>query len=126
MAGFAFDFQRPAVSATVADLVPASDRVRAFGLNYWAVNIGASLAPLIGGALAAISFVFLFSFDAISSPCYFVLIFFRLREPAQHLARSSQRSSPLAGFSDRRMLLLFVLSSFLTAQFFQAYSTLPW
>ena len=55
----------------------------------------------------------------------FVLIFFRLREPAKHLVSSGQRHSPFAGFSDRRMLLLFVLSSFLTAQFFQAYSTLP-
>jgi MFS family permease len=125
LAGFAFDFQRPAVMAMVADLVPVSDRVRAFGLNYWAVNIGASLAPLIGGALAAISFVFLFLFDALSSLCYFVLISFRLREPAQHLMSTGQRSSPFAGFTDRRMLLLFILSTFLTAQFFQAYSTLP-
>lgn len=124
LAGFAFDFQRPAVLATVADLVPASDRVRAFGLNYWAINIGASLAPLIGGALAAISFVFLFTFDAVSSLGYFLLILLRLREPAQHLS-TSQRPSPFAGFSDRRMLLLFILSCFLTAQFFQAYSTLP-
>jgi predicted MFS family arabinose efflux permease len=125
LAGFAFDFQRPAVSATVADLVPVSDRVRAFGLTYWAINIGASLAPLIGGVLAAISFFFLFTFDAVSSLCYFVLILFRLREPAQHLASTSQAHSPFAGFSDRRMLLLFLLSSFLTSQFFQAYSTLP-
>jgi predicted MFS family arabinose efflux permease len=125
MAGFAFDFQRPAVSATVADLVPVSDRVRAFGLNYWAVNIGASLAPLIGGALAAISFFFLFTFDALSSLCYFVLILFRLREPAKHLVSTGHRPSPFVAFSDRRMVLLFVLSSFLTAQFFQAYSTLP-
>ena len=124
MAGFAFDFQRPAVSATVADLVPASDRVRAFGLNYWAINIGASLAPLIGGALAAISFVCLFTCDAVSSLCYFMLIFWRLREPAQHLG-SGHRPSPFAGFSDRRLLLLFIRSCFLTAQFFQAYSTLP-
>jgi MFS family permease len=125
LAGFAFDFQRPAVSAAVADLVPVSDRVRAFGLNYWAINIGASLAPLIGGALAAISFFFLFMFDALSSLCYFVLILLRLREPARHLVSTGSRPSPLAAFSDRRMLLLFFLSSFLTAQFFQAYSTLP-
>jgi MFS family permease len=125
LAGFAFDFQRPAVSAAVADLVSVSDRIRAFGLNYWAINIGASLAPLIGGVLAAISFVFLFMFDALSSLCYFVLILLRLREPARHLVSSGSRPSPFAAFSDRRMLLLFLLSSFLTAQFFQAYSTLP-
>src|SRR5258708_21072375 len=69
-------------------------------------------------------FLFVFKFDAVSSFGYFLLIFFRLREPAQHLS-TSRRPSPFAGFSDPRMLLLFVLSSFLTAQFFQAYSTLP-
>jgi predicted MFS family arabinose efflux permease len=125
LAGFAFDFQRPAVFATVADLVPAQDRVRAFGLNYWAINIGASLAPLVGGVLAAVSFFFLFSCDAVSSLCYFALIFFRLREPARHLAIPGARRSPFAAFADRRMLVLFILSSFLTAQFFQSYSTLP-
>jgi predicted MFS family arabinose efflux permease len=125
LAGFAFDFQRPAVSAAVADLVPASDRVRAFGLNYWAINIGASLAPLIGGVLAAISFFFLFIFDALSSLGYLILILLRLREPARHLVSTGSRPSPFAAFSDRRMFLLFFLSSFLTAQFFQAYSTLP-
>jgi predicted MFS family arabinose efflux permease len=125
LAGFAFDFQRPAVFATVADLVPVSDRVRAFGLNYWAVNIGASLAPLIGGVLATFSFLFLFLFDAASSLCYFALILFRLREPAKHRVTTGTRPSPFAAFADRRMLLLFILSTFLTAQFFQAYSTLP-
>jgi predicted MFS family arabinose efflux permease len=121
--GFAFDFQRPAVSAAVADLVPVSDRVRAYALNYWAINIGASIAPLIGGLLATISFHFLFSFDGTTSLLYFAIILFGFREPRKHMP--GVRRSPFAAFKDRRLLLLFGLACLLTGQFFQAYSTLP-
>jgi predicted MFS family arabinose efflux permease len=123
LTGFAFDFQRPAVSAAVADLVPASDRVRAYALNYWAINIGASIAPLIGGVLATISFHFLFSFDGTTSLLYFAIILFCFREPRQHV--QGVRRSPFAAFRDRRLVLLFGLACLLTGQFFQAYSTLP-
>jgi predicted MFS family arabinose efflux permease len=121
--GFAFDFQRPAVSAAVADLVPVADRVRAYALNYWAINIGASIAPLIGGLLATISFHFLFSFDGTTSLLYFAIILFWFQEPRQHVP--GVRSSPFAALKDRRLLLLFGLACLLTGQFFQAYSTLP-
>ena len=123
LAGFAFDFQRPAVSAAIADLVPVSDRVHAYALTYWAVNIGASIAPLIGGVLATISFHFLFSFDGTTSLLYFAIILFCFREPRQHV--EGVRRSPFAAFGDRRLLVLFGLACLLTGQFFQAYSTLP-
>ena len=123
LAGFAFDFQRPAVSAAVADLVPVADRVRAYGLNYWAINIGASIAPLIGGALAAVGYHFLFNVDAVTSVFYFAIILLWFREPRKHVQGAGR--SPLAAFSDHRMLLLFGLACLLTVQFFQAYSTLP-
>jgi predicted MFS family arabinose efflux permease len=123
LAGFAFDFQRPAVSAAVADLVPVSDRVRAYALNYWAINIGASIAPLIGGLLATVSFHFLFSFDGTTSLLYFAIILFCFREPRKHV--QGVRPSPFAAFGDRRLLVLFGLACLLTGQFFQAYSTLP-
>jgi predicted MFS family arabinose efflux permease len=123
LAGFASDFQRPAFSAAVADLVPLSDRVRAYTLNYWAINIGASIAPLIGGVLATISFHFLFSFDGTTSLLYFAIILFCFREPRRHV--QGTRQSPFAAFRNRRLVLLFGLACLLTGQFFQAYSTLP-
>ncbi|MBV8276221.1 MAG: MFS transporter [Verrucomicrobia bacterium] len=125
LAGFAFDFQRPAVSAAVADLVPVSERVRAYALNYWAINIGASIAPLIGGVLATFSFHFLFSFDGTTALLYFAIILFWFREPRQHKHIQGTRRSPFAAFRDHRLLLLFGLACLLTGQFFQAYSTLP-
>lgn len=49
MAGLARALFGPASQAMMTDLTEASDRSRAFALNYWMNNIGASLGPLLGG-----------------------------------------------------------------------------
>ncbi len=41
---FFTDLYRPAVGAAIADLVPAESRTRAYGYNYWAINLGAAVA----------------------------------------------------------------------------------
>jgi MFS family permease len=50
--GLVSDLYRPAVSAMVADLVPAEKRLDAYARLYWAINLGFSLAPVIAGFLA--------------------------------------------------------------------------
>ncbi|HEX2419305.1 MAG TPA: MFS transporter, partial [Micromonosporaceae bacterium] len=55
---------RPASAAMIADLVPEADRLRAFSLNFWAVNLGYSGAALLGGALAGLDYTLLFLLDA--------------------------------------------------------------
>jgi len=54
---------RPASSALVADIVPTADRLRAFALLHWAVNIGFAIAPAIGGFLARRTYTGLFLAD---------------------------------------------------------------
>ena len=51
--GFFTDLYRPAVGAAIADLVPPEARTRAYGYNYWAINLGAAVAPVIAGLGAA-------------------------------------------------------------------------
>ena len=63
-AGLATDAYRPAVAAMVADLVDPAERQRAYGLLYWAVNLGVGVATVAGGALAERSFGLLFVGDA--------------------------------------------------------------
>jgi MFS family permease len=58
------DLYRPAISAAVADLVPPSDRPRAWGLIYWAANIGLAIGLLAAGLMAERSFAALFLADA--------------------------------------------------------------
>jgi MFS family permease len=50
--GFLTDLSRPAINAAIVDLVPAQRRARAFGYIYWAINLGAALAPILAGLLA--------------------------------------------------------------------------
>ena len=44
--GLFMDLYRPAMSAVIADVVPEQDRVRAFSYMYWAINLGAAIAPV--------------------------------------------------------------------------------
>ncbi len=62
--GLCLDLFRPAVQAAVADLVPDADRPRAFALQFWAVNLGFSVATPLGGYLASRGYWLLFVLDA--------------------------------------------------------------
>lgn len=65
---------RPAMVAAVSDLVPPDDRVRAFGVLYWVINLGFSVGVMAGGALATVSFLFVFAGDGLTSLLFALLI----------------------------------------------------
>jgi MFS family permease len=65
--GLAGDLYRPAVSAAIADVVPPADRARAYGLLYWAINVGFAVAVSVGGLLATRHFLLLFAGDALTT-----------------------------------------------------------
>ncbi len=74
------DLYRPAVNAAIADLVPATRRVRAFGYMYWAINLGAALAPIMAGFLARANFLLLFLGDAATTFVYGLIVLRRVPE----------------------------------------------
>jgi MFS family permease len=76
-AGFVGEMYRPAAHAVVGDLVPREDRVRAFGVLYWGVNLGVAIGLVLAGALADVSFTLLFLGDAATSLA-FALVVWRL------------------------------------------------
>ncbi len=57
----------PAQQAMVADLLPGEKRAQGFGLLRVVVNISFTLGPVIGGLLAARSYLLLFICDAVAS-----------------------------------------------------------
>ena len=61
--GLTSNTSRPAFAAMTADIVPPADRVRAFSLNYWAINLGFAIAPALGGVLATSGYLTLFLVD---------------------------------------------------------------
>lgn len=62
--GIVADMYRPAASAAVADLVGEPDRTRAFALQFWAINLGFSVAAASAGLLLHLGFGLLFVLDA--------------------------------------------------------------
>ncbi|HET9599911.1 MAG TPA: MFS transporter [Anaeromyxobacteraceae bacterium] len=72
---------RPAAHAAVADLVVApAERRRAFGLVYWAVNLGMALGLLAAGLVAERSLLALFLADAATSVLCAGLVLWRVPE----------------------------------------------
>ncbi|NUR85632.1 MAG: MFS transporter [Nonomuraea sp.] len=72
--GLVVDAYRPASNALVADLVPPEERPRAYGLLFWAINLGYAVGMTAGGWLAEAGFVWLFWFDAVTSVVFAVLV----------------------------------------------------
>jgi MFS family permease len=80
LTGLASNASRPAVSAIIADLVPAQDRVRAYALNYWAINIGFGVSAAAAGLIATHGYLTLFLLDALSTLLCAVVVFVRVPE----------------------------------------------
>src|SRR3990170_1089612 len=78
--GFFTDLYRPAVGAAIADLVPSESRTRAYGYNYWAINLGAAIAPVIAGLLANYTYLALFIGDALTTLAFGLIVYFGIRE----------------------------------------------
>ncbi len=72
--GFVAELYRPAVLAIVADVVPPAQRVQAYGLLHWVINIGFAFAAVIGGLVASVDFTILFVADAVTMAIYGVIV----------------------------------------------------
>jgi len=127
--GFLTDLSRPAINAAIVDLVPDEHRARAFGYIYWAINLGAALAPILAGLLANYNYFLLFLGDAVTTAIFGVIVLFKVPE-SQALeiaaaARTSTRSRLGQALRDP-MLLMFVLLSLLVGIVYSQHTvTLP-
>jgi MFS family permease len=125
--GLTSNTSRPAFSAMMTDIVAAEDRVRAFSLNYWAINLGFAIAPVLGGLLARSGYLSLFLVDAATTLVFAVLVF--LRVPESHPTLGAPRSAAAGSMADvlrDRVFLSFVVLTFgFAVVFMQHLSTLP-
>ncbi|WP_328474352.1 MDR family MFS transporter [Streptomyces sp. NBC_00448] len=78
--GLVGNASRPALSAMIADLVPPEDRVRAFSLNYWAINMGFGVSAAVAGFVAAEGYLWLFLGDAVTTLLCALVVFAKVRE----------------------------------------------
>ncbi len=71
---------RPSLAATVSDVVAPESRTRAFGLLYWATNLGFGFSAVVGGAIASRSWLGLFLADAATTAVFALLLWRRVPE----------------------------------------------
>ena len=71
---------RPAFGAMMVDVVPEKDRLRAFSLNYWAINLGFACAAVLAGLAAQAGYLLLFLVDATTTVVTALIIFTRVKE----------------------------------------------
>jgi MFS family permease len=127
--GFFMDLYRPAVSAAVADLVPADKHTRAFGYLYWAINLGAALAPIAAGFMANFDFFLLFLGDAVTTLVFGLVVLARVPETQPREAVHAARISLAARgreLTRAPVLLVFALLTLVFGSIYAQYQvTLP-
>jgi len=131
---------RPAMLAAISDLVPPSDRVRAFGILYWVINLGVSIGLVLGGVLASRSFFYLFLGDGLTSIAFGLIVLRAVPEtrPAHaHAASAGPGAAPhppqhpgfaagfLAPYRDRPFAAFVLLSVLALLVFMQHVAALP-
>jgi MFS family permease len=83
---------RPAFSAMMLDVVPHRDRLRAFSLNYWAINLGFAFSAVLAGFAAELDYFLLFAVDAGTTLLTVTVIIVKVRET--HPIRTGRAAAP--------------------------------
>ncbi|MFF6997417.1 MDR family MFS transporter [Streptomyces sp. NPDC008313] len=122
LVGMASNASRPAVQAMMADIVRPEDRVRAFSLNYWAINLGFAVSSVAAGFIAGFSYLAGFLIEAGMTLVCAVVVFAKL--PESRPVRTEKESRAEAEVSLRTVLrdgryMSVVGLSFLIAVVFQ-------
>jgi MFS family permease len=122
---------RPAFGAMMIDVVPERDRLRAFSLNYWAINLGFACAAVLAGLAAQAGYLLLFAVDAATTLVTALIIFTRVRETRVATVPAARTTGPApAGalrtiLRDRVFLGFVVVNLFGALVFLQHISMLP-
>ncbi|KUL52888.1 transporter, partial [Streptomyces sp. NRRL F-4489] len=141
LVGMASNASRPAVQAMMADIVAPEDRVRAFSLNYWAINLGFAVSSTAAGLIAQHGYLALFLGEAALVLACAVVVFVKLPEsrpqeaggpgdaPADAAGGGNgggpERVSMLTVLRDGRFMTVVGLNLLLALIFQQAYVSMP-
>lgn len=129
LVGLTSNASRPAVQAMMADIVKPEDRVRAFSLNYWAINMGFAVSAAGAGFVAEFSYLAGFLGEAVMTLACAVLIFLKLPESRPDRVVVAGRSEPAVGMGtvlrDGRFMSVVGLSFVVALIFQQGFVGLP-
>ena len=122
--GLTAELFRPAGSAAVADL-PAQERVRAFGLLFWAANLGFTVSTVAAGILVRHGYGILFWINAAASVLAALIVWRHVPETRPSAPKATRRALLPALLRDRVMLAMVAIHVVYFATFLQTFSTLP-
>ncbi|WP_432876295.1 MDR family MFS transporter [Kribbella sp. CA-245084] len=126
LVGLLSDLFRPAVQATVADLLQPTERVRAYGLLFWAINLGFSVSTVSAGVLASFGYGLLFWVNAATSVIAGLVIWMMVPESRPAPEEDSVRRALLpVVVRDTVFLLMILIQIGYATIYMQGYSTLP-
>ena len=132
-AGFFSSSGGPARMAMVADLLPKAQYSDGYGILRVVANVAFAIGPAIGGLLADVSYVLLFSMDAVTSilAALFVVRFLpeSIPESSAKINRSQSFGHVLRGYftvlKDTRLLIVLALGTLVSMAYYQWYFALP-
>ncbi|WP_030157054.1 MDR family MFS transporter [Streptomyces sp. NRRL S-244] len=130
LVGMTSDASRPAVQAMMADIVRPEDRVRAFALNYWAINLGFAVSATAAGFVAEYSYLAGFLGEAALTLVCAVLVYMKLPESRPERTTAEQAAAePEIGLGtvlrDGRFMGVVGLSFLISLIFMQGSFGLP-
>ncbi|MGY4958278.1 MDR family MFS transporter [Streptomyces nigrescens] len=136
LVGLATNASRPAVQAMMADIVAPEDRVRAFSLNYWAINLGFAISSTAAGLIAEHGYLTLFLGEAALVLACALVVFWKLPEsrptPGTPGGPDDADGGPapapvsmLTVLRDGRFMTVVGLNLLLALLFQQAYVSMP-
>ncbi|MFF2011913.1 MDR family MFS transporter [Streptomyces sp. NPDC058195] len=133
--GMASNASRPAVQAMMADIVRPEDRVRAFSLNYWAINLGFAVSSAGAGFVAEYSYLAGFLGEAMMTLACAVVVFLKVPETRPERPAAPGRAGDKGGaeeeirlstvLRDGRFMSVVGLSFVIALIFQQGYVGLP-
>ncbi|MEV6815195.1 MFS transporter [Micromonospora sp. NPDC051296] len=120
---------RPAFGAMMIDVVPERDRLRAFSLNYWAINLGFACAAVLAGFAAQAGYLLLFVVNAATTVVTALIIFVKVKETRTITVSTRSTGAPAGALrtilADRVYLGFVTLNLLGALVFLQHISMLP-
>ncbi|QYN39223.1 MFS transporter [Pseudonocardia sp. DSM 110487] len=122
--GLMAELFRPVGSAAVADL-PAQERIRAYGLLFWAANVGFTVSTVAAGILVRHGYGILFWINAATSVLAALIVWRHVPETRPATPKATRQALLPVLLRDRVMLAMAAIHVVYFTMFLQTFSTLP-
>ncbi|MFE9676985.1 MDR family MFS transporter [Streptomyces sp. NPDC006259] len=126
---------RPAMQASLTDLVRPQDRQRAFSLNYWALNAGGAVSAVLAGLMVTHGYTLIFLADACATLLCAVVVLVKVPETrpphapktpgAPHATTTTPPPPTVPVHRDLPFMVFVLMTTVFAAVFQQGTSTLP-